>query len=90
MQAHRTKKESYLIEGMTCCDCERTIKQAMETIDGVHSADADMTTSTVSIVYEPERVTIGEIRSSIGTLGYRLHDERPAFGQREGSDEAIA
>ncbi|HLT75670.1 MAG TPA: heavy-metal-associated domain-containing protein [Ohtaekwangia sp.] len=90
MQAQRTKKESYLIEGMSCDDCERTIKQAMETIAGVHSADADLKSSTVSIVYEPEKVTIGEIKSSIGTLGYRLRDERPVFGQREGSDEAIA
>ncbi len=90
MKTPNTKKESYLIEGMSCADCERTIKHAMETITGVHSAEANLESSTVSIEYEPEKVTIGEIRSSIGTLGYRLRDERPPYGQREGTDEGIA
>ncbi len=90
MRPQRIKKESYLIEGMTCTDCERTIEYAMQTINGVESVDADMKSSTVSIVYDPEKVTIGEIKSSIGTLGYRLRDERPVFGQRESSDEAVS
>lgn len=89
MEAVKTKKASYLVEGMTCSGCERTIQKVVANIEGVKSAKADLTSSTVSVEYDPERVSIDKIRSAVNGVGYKFVGERPAHGQPEGSDEAI-
>jgi mercuric ion transport protein len=82
-------KKSYLVEGMTCSGCERTISKVVGNIEGVRTAKADLSSSTVSVEYDPQKVSIDKIKSAINGIGYKLIDERPPLGQREGSDEAI-
>lgn len=89
MKDSETKKESYLVEGMTCSGCERTIQKVVGNIEGVKSSKADLKSSTVSVEYDPEKVSIDKIRSAVNGVGYKFVGERPAYGQREGSDEAI-
>jgi copper chaperone CopZ len=84
------KKESYLVEGMTCSGCEKAIKKAVTNVNGVVDARADLASSTVSVEYNPSVTSIGEIKNAITRLGYKLVGERPSSGQREGSDEAIS
>ncbi|MBT1701802.1 heavy-metal-associated domain-containing protein [Chryseosolibacter indicus] len=90
MEAVKTKKESYLIEGMTCAGCERTISKVIGSIDGVQHAKADLSSASVSVEYDPHKVTIDNIKAAVNKVGYKFVGERPAYGQREGSDEAIA
>lgn len=90
MKTETIKKESYLIEGMTCSGCERTISKVVSNIEGVASAKADLSTSTVLVEYNTSKVTIDKIKDAVNKVGYKFVDERPANGQREGSDEAIA
>jgi copper chaperone CopZ len=84
------KKESYLVEGMSCSGCERAIQKAVTSLPGVIKVQATAAESTVSVEYDPAKTSIGAIRDTIGKLGYKFVAERPALGQREGSDEAIA
>lgn len=90
MEENKTKRGSYLVEGMTCSGCERTIQRVIGNIDGVRSSKADLESSTVSVDYEPAKVSIDQIRAAVDSVGYKFMGERPAYGQREGSDEAIA
>ena len=78
------KKESYLVEGMTCSGCERTVSRVVSNIEGVQSAKADLGSSTVYVEYDPARVTIDVIRSAVNGVGYKFVGERPAHDQREG------
>lgn len=89
MKDIESKKESYLVEGMTCSGCERTIQKVVGNIEGVKSSKADLKSSTVSVEYDPEKVSIDKIRSAVNGVGYKFVGEKPAYGQREGSDEAI-
>ncbi len=84
------KKESYLVEGMTCSGCERAIQRVVSNLEGVASATADLNTSTVSVEFDPAKVTIGEISSAVNKIGYKFVGERPAHGSREGRDDAIS
>lgn len=86
----RTKKDSYLVEGMTCSGCERTVSKVVGNIEGVQSVRADLSSSTVSVEYDPSKVTIDKIRSAVNGVGYKFVGERPVNGQREGSDEAVS
>jgi|GEM_PF-586258 len=85
-----TKKESYLVEGMTCSGCERTVQRVVGNVEGVKSSKADLASSTVSVEYDPSKVTIDIIRSAVNSVGYKFVGERPSHGQREGSDEAVS
>jgi copper chaperone CopZ len=85
-----TKKESYLVEGMTCSGCERTVSRVVGNLEGVASSKADLASSTVSVEYDPSKVTIDKIRAAINGVGYKFVGERPVNGQREGSDEAVS
>jgi copper chaperone CopZ len=84
------KKESYLVEGMTCSGCERAIQRVVTNLKGVSTAKADLATSTVSVEYDPGQVTVDKIKSAVSTLGYKIVGERPPSGQREGSDEGVS
>ena len=85
-----TKKESYLVEGMTCTGCERTVSKVVGNIEGVSSSEADLSSSTVTVVYDPSKVTIDKIQEAVTRVGYKFVGERPPNGQREGGDEAIS
>ena len=83
------KKETYLVEGMTCSGCERTVSKVVSNIEGVASAKADLTSSTVSVEYDPLKVTIDKIKDAVNKVGYKFVEKKPADGQREGSDEPV-
>jgi copper ion binding protein len=90
MEGVRTKKESYLVEGMTCSGCERTVQKVVGNLEGVMSSKADLQSSTVSVEYDPAKVTIDKIKNAVNGVGYKFVGERPSNGQREGSDEAVS
>ena len=75
---------------MTCSGCERTVSKVVASIEGVASAKADLSNSTVSVEYDPSKVTIDKIKEAVNKVGYKFVGERPSNGQREGSDEAIS
>jgi copper chaperone CopZ len=83
------KKESYLVEGMTCAGCERAIQKVISSLKGVNSAQADLASSTVSVEYNPGEVSVDEIKAAVGRIGYKIVGERPPFGQKESRDDAI-
>lgn len=83
------KKESYLVEGMTCAGCERAIQKVVTSLEGIHSAHADLASSTVSVEYNPEEVSVDEIKAAVGRIGYKIVGKRPPFGQKESRDDAI-
>ena len=84
------KKASYLVEGMTCSGCERTIQKVVSNLDGVSGAKADLSSSTVSVEYDSAKVNIDDIRGAINKIGYKFVGERPAHGQKEGRDDAVS
>jgi copper chaperone CopZ len=90
METARTKKESYLVEGMTCSGCERTVSKIVGNLEGVKSSKADHASSSLLVEYDPAKVTIDKIRSAVNGVGYKFVGELPANGQRTGSDEAIS
>ena len=83
-------KRSYLVEGMTCSGCERTVQRIVSSLDGVESVKADLASATVSVDYDPQKVGIDAIKAAINKVGYKFVGERPAAGQKEGRDDAVS
>ncbi|MEO7989274.1 MAG: cation transporter [Chryseolinea sp.] len=76
----RTKKETYLVEGMTCSGCERTVSKVISNIEGVTSAKADLNSTSISVEYDPLMVSIDNIKSAINKVGYKFIGEKPSRG----------
>ena len=85
-----TQKQTYLVEGMTCSGCERTVSKVVGNIEGVTFSKADLKSSTISVEFDPSKVTIDKIKSAIDGVGYKFVGQRPTDGQRERSDESIS
>ena len=84
------KRQTYLVEGMTCSGCERTVSKVVSNIGGVISSKADLRSSTLSVEYDPLKVTLDKIRNAVNGVGYKFVGEQPVNGRNEGSDEAIS
>lgn len=84
------KKESYLIEGMSCSGCQRAVQKAVANVEGVASADVSLEAASITLEYDPHKTTIDAIKTVIGRIGYKLADQLPADGQRQGNDEAVS
>lgn len=61
-----------MVEGMTCSGCERTVSKVVGNLEGVTSSKADLKSSTVSVEYDPSKVTIEQIKSAINGVGYKF------------------
>lgn len=69
------KKESFLVEGMTCSGCERTVSRVVGNLEGVASSKADLESSTVTVEYDPSKVTIDKIENAVNGVGYKFVGE---------------
>jgi copper chaperone CopZ len=85
-----TKKDTYLVEGMTCSGCERTVSKVLSNVPGVKSAKADLATASVSLEYDPSKVTIDQLKNSLSKVGYKITGSLPTDGKRASSDEAVS
>lgn len=85
-----TKKESYLVEGMTCSGCERAIQRIVANLQGVETSKADLQSASLEVSYDPNAVTIDEIKTAVNKIGYKIVGEVPEHGQRERRDDAVS
>jgi len=70
------KKELYVVEGMTCSGCERTVSKVVGNIEGVSSSKADFASATLDVEYDPSKVTIEKIREAVNRVGYKFVGEK--------------
>jgi len=67
-------KKSFVVTGMTCTTCARTVEKALGRIEGVEFAAVNLATSTGFIVAEKE-IPIEVIRATVEQVGYGVSTE---------------
>ena len=60
------------VGGMTCASCVQTVQKALQTLDGVISADVNLSNERAYITYNPSLVDIKKIRDVIDNAGYQF------------------
>ena len=58
------------VEGMDCTQCEITLREFLEELDGVLDARPDHRSESVVVRYDDERVQLPAIREQIQAAGY--------------------
>ncbi len=66
------------IDGMDCIDCAKKIEKAVKDIEGVRQVRVSYTLGKMSLEVEKGRVTVDQLKRSVGILGYKLEREEDA------------
>ncbi len=64
------KKEIINVEGMTCNHCVNAVNKALKGMDGVKNVNVDLNAKAVSVEFEPNIVSLQDIKTTIEDLGY--------------------
>lgn len=65
-------KSELKVTGMRCSGCELLVTEALEELDGVENAEASHLNGTISVDYDPARVSLEAIKAVISEQGYRV------------------
>jgi len=65
-----TIEKTYTVEGMTCGHCELSVREEVEELAGVESAQADRATGR--LVVRGEQVDDEAVREAVEAAGYRV------------------
>lgn len=60
------------VEGMTCGGCASRLKRVLEAQDGVRSAEVELETRQVSVVYEDSAIDESAIETAIADAGFHV------------------
>lgn len=79
----KNAKAEFTVKG-NCEVCEKRIEKAALSIKGVKSAEWDIPSNKISLIYNPKKVTLEAIHTSIAAQG---HDSSEAQAKKEDYDE---
>lgn len=60
------------VNGMTCTHCEKAVTKALTTLEGVKNVHVSLPGKTVAIQFEPEKITLDELKYAIEDQGYDI------------------
>jgi len=64
------RKESLKISGMSCAACSARIERVLSKMEGVRSANVNLTTEKATVEYDPDKIKASDIIQKIQSLGY--------------------
>ena len=75
----KTEKAHIYITGMTCTTCAATIEKELAETPGVEQVNLSYASSKASIEYDPSKVNLAKIKSTISQLGYGTATKKSIF-----------
>lgn len=70
-----TQQTALKVEGMTCGHCKAAVEGALRQLSGVVAAEVDLGKKTVTVQYDPEKVTVEQLKQAISEEGYDVVGE---------------
>ncbi len=77
-----SEKAHIHITGMTCTTCAATIERGLVETPGVEQANVSFASEKASIEYDPTKVDLTKIKSTISQLGYEMATKKSIFPVR--------
>lgn len=74
VEEQNIKRIELLIEGMSCAACSAAVERATRKLDGVLSAQVNLTTNRGGFEYNPSKVKLSEIKAAIEKAGYTTRE----------------
>ncbi len=64
------KKVVISIGGMTCAVCVQRLEKALSSLGGVSGASVNLAASSASVIYDPSKINIEDMKNAISRAGY--------------------
>lgn len=77
-----SEKVEFDISGMTCASCANKIEKKLNKMDGVDKATVNFALETVLVEYNPDQVSIPDMKEAIKKLGYTLEQKQDKAGDQ--------
>jgi copper chaperone len=58
------------ISGMTCQGCVRSVKNVLESVPGVTTAEVSLQNSEARVVFDPARASLVTLKAAVEEAGY--------------------
>lgn len=58
------------VQGMSCGHCETSVESALENLDGVSTAEVNLATGKVDIIYNESKLNVDTMKEAIEEQGY--------------------
>jgi len=69
-QAAETKTVTLDVQNMTCNFCPITVRKALEKVDGVVSAQADLESHSATVTFDPDKTNVDALTRATTDAGY--------------------
>ena len=77
--AKKRQKASIHITGMTCTTCAGTIEKGLAETPGVEQVEVNFASEKAAVEYDPSRIDLAKIKSTISQLGYGTATKKSVF-----------
>ncbi len=64
------KEVRFQVTGMSCAACSARIEKVLGKMDGIEKVNVNLATETSTVVYDPKKVTVQEIKEKVEKIGY--------------------
>ncbi|MEX0771466.1 MAG: cation-translocating P-type ATPase [Balneolaceae bacterium] len=78
------------VKGMDCAGCARSVKNALEKLEGVESAEVLLSSEKARITTGPRQPEFSAIKKAIEDIGYRVPEAQEESDEGERNLEAVA
>ncbi|MCU5581873.1 heavy metal translocating P-type ATPase [Bacillus toyonensis] len=65
-------KAEFTVSGMTCAACANRVEKRLNKLDGVNKATVNFALESATVDFNPDEVSVNEMKSTITKLGYKL------------------
>jgi len=67
-----TKQLILPITGMTCANCVATVERSLKKLDGVNSANVNLSSERATVEFDPDKLNLTDILARVGRAGYGI------------------
>ncbi|MGA9187268.1 MAG: heavy metal translocating P-type ATPase [Methanosarcina sp.] len=79
------------VYGMTCGHCQKRVADAISSLEGVNSVEVDLESEHATVSFDPQKVSLDDIKEAIRKVGYSTEIEEEAQeAQAKGQVETSA
>lgn len=64
--------KKYKIGGMTCSSCSNRVERGIKKMEGMIDANVNLTTETLTVNFDDEKITSKDIEDKVEALGYKV------------------
>ncbi|KKH47740.1 heavy metal translocating P-type ATPase [Methanosarcina sp. 1.H.A.2.2] len=71
------------VYGMTCGHCQKSVADAISSLKGVESVDVNLEAESATVIFDPEKVSLDDIKEAVLKAGYSTEKEGEAEAEAQ-------